>query len=56
MPVGHICYGMAVVAVEVNEPLFCDDFGVLGLNGLHVAFAEPTVDGVVGIACGGDEL
>lgn len=32
--IGHICYGVCVGAVEVDEPLFCDDFGGLGLDGL----------------------
>ena len=32
--IGHICYGIGVGAVEVDEPLFCDDFGGLGLDGL----------------------
>ena len=54
--IGHICYGVGVGAVEVDEPLFCDDFGGLGLDGLEVTLTEPAVDGVIGIACGGDDL
>ena len=49
----HICYGVGVGAVEVDEPEFWDYFCGLGLDGLEVALAEPAVDGVIGIACGG---
>ena len=31
MLIGHLCNRVAVGAVEVDEPLFCDDFGGLGL-------------------------
>ena len=54
--IGHICYGVGVGAVEVNEPEFWDYFCGLGLDGFEVALAEPTVDGVIGIACGGNNL
>ena len=54
--IGHICYGVCVGAVEVDEPEFWDDFCNLGLDGLEVALAEPTVNSVVGIACGSDDL
>ena len=54
--VGHVCYGIGVGAVEVDEPEFWDYFCVLGLAGLQVALAEPTVDGVIGIASGSDNL
>ena len=50
MLIGHICYGVGIGAVEVDEPEFWDYFCVLGLDGLQVALAEPTVDGVIGIA------
>ena len=56
MFIGHICYGVGVGAVEIDEPELWDDFCGLGLDGLEVALAEPTVDGVIGIACGGDDL
>lgn len=56
MLIGHICYGVGVGAVEVDEPFFCDDFCSLGIHVLQVALAEPAVDGVIGIACGGDNL
>ena len=56
MLIGHICYGVGVGAIEVDEPEFWDDFCGLGLDGLEMALAEPAVDGVVGIACGGDDL
>ena len=56
MLIGHICYGVGVGAVEVDEPEFWDDFCGLGLDGLQVALAEPAVDGVIGVACGGDDL
>ena len=56
MFIGHICYGVGVGAVEVDEPEFWDYFCGLGLDGLQVSLAEPAVDGVIGIACGGDDL
>ena len=43
-------------AVEVDEPEFGDDFCGLSLDGLEVALAEPAVDGVISVACGGDDL
>ena len=54
--VGHVCYGIGVGAVEVDEPEFWDDFCGLGLDGLQISLAEPTVDGVIGIAGGGYDL
>ena len=54
--IGHICYGVGVGAAEVDEPEFWDYFCCLGLDGFEVALAEPAVDGVIGIACGGDDL
>ena len=56
MLIGHICYGVGIGAVEVDEPEFWDYFCGLGLDGLQVTLAEPAVDGVIGIACGGDDL
>ena len=56
MFIGHICDGVGVGAVEVDEPEFWDYFCCLGLDGLQVALAEPAVDGVICIACGGDDL
>ena len=56
MFIGHICYGVGVGAVEVDEPGLWYYLCGLGLDGLQVALAEPTVDGVVGIASGGDDL
>lgn len=56
MFIGHVGYGIGVGAVEVDEPEFWDDFCGLGLDGLEVALAEPTIDGVIGVACGGDDL
>ena len=56
MFIGHICYGVGVGAVEVDEPEFWDYLCGLGLDGLEVALAEPTVDGVIGVACGSDDL
>ena len=56
MLIGHICYGVGVGAVEVDEPDLWDYFCGLGLDGLEVALAEPTVDGVIGIASSGDDL
>ena len=54
MFIGHICYGVGVGAVEVDEPCLWDYS--CGLDGLQVALAEPAVDGVIGIARGGDDL
>ena len=56
MLIGHICYGVGVGAVEVDEPEFWDYFCGLGLDRLQVALAEPAVDGIVGVACGSDDL
>lgn len=56
MFIRHICYGIAIGAVEVDEPEFWDYFCGLGLDGLQVALAEPAIDGVIGISCGGDDL
>ena len=56
MFIGHICYGVGVGTVEVDEPSLWDYLCGLGLDGFQVALAEPAVDGVLGIACGGDDL
>ena len=56
MLIGHICDGVGVGAVEVDEPGLWDYFCGLGLDGLEVALAEPTVDGVIGVACGSVDL
>ena len=56
MLIGHICYGVGVGTVEVDKPKFWDYLCGLGLDGLEVALAEPAVDGVIGIAGGGDDL
>ena len=53
---GHICNRVGMGAVEVDEPEFWDYFCCLGLDELEVALAEPAVDGVIGIACGGYDL
>ena len=53
---GHLGDGIAVGAVEVNEPEFWNYFCCLGLGGLQVTLAEPTVDAVIGVACSGDDL
>ena len=50
MFVGHICYGVGVGAVEVDEPGLWNDFCGLGLDRLEMALAEPAIDGVIGIA------
>lgn len=54
--IGHICYGIAIGAVEVDEPRLWYYPCGLGLDGLQVTLAEPTVDRVIGIACGEDNL
>ena len=56
MFIGHFHYGVGVGAVEVDEPEFWDYLCGLGLDGLQVVLAEPAVDGVIGITCGGDDL
>ena len=56
MLIGHLGDGVGVGAVEVNEPEFWDYSCGLGLDGLEVALAEPAVDGIIGIACGDDDL
>ena len=56
MLIGHICDGVAIGTVEVDEPEFWDYLCGLGLDGLQVALAEPTIDGVIGIASYGDGL
>lgn len=52
--IGHICYGVGVGTVEVDKPKFWDYS--CGLDGLQVTLAEPAVDGVIGVACGEDDL
>ena len=54
--VGHLRDGIAVGAVEVDEPKFWDYLCGLGLDGLQVALTEPAVDGIIGVASGGDDL
>lgn len=56
MLIGHICYGVGVGAVEVDEPEFGGYLCGLSLDGLEAALAEPAVDGIVGVACGSDDL
>ena len=56
MFIGHICDGVGVSAVEVDEPRLWDYLCSLGLDGFEVALAEPAVDGVIGVACGGYDL
>ena len=48
--------GIAVGAVEADEPEFWDNFCGLGLDGLQVALAEPAGDGIIGVAGGSDDL
>ena len=54
--IGHICYGVGVGAVEVDEPRFCDELTALGGDGFEPAFTEPAVDGVISVAGGGDNF
>ena len=56
MFIGHFYYGVAIGAVEVDEPGFWDYFCCLGLDGFQVTLAEPAVDGVVSVARDGDDL
>ena len=54
--IGHICYGITVGAIEVDEPSLWDYSCGLGLDGLEVALAEPAVDRIVSVARDGDDL
>ena len=54
--IGHICYGVGVGAVEVDEPCLWDYLCGLGLDGFEMTLAEPAVDGIIGVASGGDDL
>ena len=56
MFIGHLGDGVTIGAVEVDEPKFWDYLCGLGLDRLQVLLADPAVDGVIGIACGGDDL
>lgn len=56
MLIGHLGDCVAVGAVEIDEPGFWDYSCGLGLDGLQVALAEPAVDSVISVACGGDDL
>ena len=56
MFIGHIGYGVGVGAVEIDEPKFWDYSCGLSLDGLQVALTKPAVDGVIGVASGGDNL
>ena len=56
MLIGHACYCVGVGAVEVDEPGLWDYSCGLGLDRLQMSLAEPTVDGIVGVACGSDDL
>ena len=56
MFIGHICYGVGIGAVEVDEPEFWDDFCSLGLDRLQVLLADPAVDGIISITSSGDDL
>ena len=56
MFIRHLGDGVGVGAVEVDDPEFWDNPCSLGLDGLELAVVEPTVDGVICVACGGDDL
>ena len=56
MLIGHICNGVGVGAVEVDEPEFWDYLCCLGVHVLQVLLADPAVDSVISVACGGDHL
>lgn len=56
MLIGHLGDGVTIGTVEVDEPGFWDYSCGLSLNGFQVALAEPAVDGVIGVAGGGDDL
>ena len=48
--IGHICYGVGVVAGEVVEPFAGDDLGVMGFGDLKPAAVDPSADGFVLVA------
>lgn len=54
--IGHLGDGVGIGAVEVDEPGLWDYLYGLGSDGLQVSLAEPAVDGVIGIACYGNDL
>ena len=56
MLIGHLGDGVGVGAVEIDEPGLWNYFCGLGVDVFQVALAEPAVDGVIGIACGCDDL
>ena len=56
MLIGHLGDGVTIGTVEVDEPYLRYNLCGLGLDGLEVVLAEPAVDGVIGVACGGDDL
>ena len=47
----HYYYGVDVGAVEVDEPLFCDDSCGLGFYEFYMSLLHPSVYCVFGIAC-----
>ena len=51
MLIGHFNYGIAVGAVEVDEPLFCDDSCSLGFYKLYMSLLHPSVDCIFCVAC-----
>ena len=51
MLIGHFYYGVAVGAVEVDEPLLCDDSCGLGFYEFYMTLLHPAVDCVFGVAC-----
>ena len=51
MFIRHFYYGVAVGAVEVYEPLFCDDSCGLGFYKLYMSLLHSAVDCVFGITC-----
>ena len=51
MLIGHFYYGVAVGAVEVDEPLLCDDPCSLGFYEFYMSLLHPSINCVFGIAC-----
>ena len=56
MFIGHLGDGIVVGAVKVNNPEFWNYSCGLGLDGLEVTLAEPTVHRVIRVACCGDNM
>ena len=48
--IGHSCYGVGIVAGEVDEPFAWDELGVMGFCDAEPAAVDPATDGFVLVA------